>query len=94
MNVHCPEFLWKNIKSCGAITVGLAEPGLVSMRWVTSDWLGRDGAIVSRVSWVSQAVITPYRTPLGPPETRLACSSPLPGSPQVTRTIVSTGTGG
>ena len=94
MNVHCPVFLRKNIKSCGVLTVGLAEPSLVSVWWVASDWLGRDGAIVSRVSWVSQAVVAPYRTPLGPPETRLACSALLSSSTHVTRTIVSAGAGG
>ena len=92
MGIHSPELFWENILCLGVLTVGFAESCLVSMWEVARYWCGGDRAIVVWVSWVSQAVVTANGTALGPPETRLSCSSLLPGRSQLTRPVVSTGT--
>ena len=79
MCVHGPVLLGQNILSLRVVTVRFAEPCLVSVWRIASDWLGGDTPIVSRVQGVSETVVTAYRAALGPPQTGLACSPLLSG---------------
>merc|ERR1719234_633857 len=63
----------------------------MSMRGVSSDRGGVDGAIIVRMSWISETEVTSYGAALAPPEARLATSPFLSGGTHITGTIVGAG---